>query len=137
MGRLRRTSWGGPSNHGACNRIDAEAVMFPQALQELFQWLERTMKISSKAYLKLKANTVVLRAMRTRPTLAKAQANVAALQDVLHMTSSHVRTATCERDRAPRGLIAGARINVVARLHPRRYTFRNSERPQHVFCKPS
>ena len=72
-----------------------------QALDALFQWIEDTLKVSSDALDKLKAKKAALRAMRTPPTLARAQANVDALQEVLHMTRARVRfvrkalTSTC------------------------------------------
>ena len=63
-----------------------------QALDDLFQWIECTLEITSNALDKLKANKAAVRALQTPPTLAKAQANVAALQEVFHMTRPQVRS---------------------------------------------
>ena len=62
-----------------------------QALDDLFNWIECTLKVSSDALDKLKAQKAALRALRTPPTLAKAQANVDALQEIFHMTRAQAR----------------------------------------------
>ena len=62
----------------------------------MLQWLEQELKVSSSAFRKLKAAPAKLQALRPRPTLAVAQANVAALKDVLYMSTPQVRpTAFC------------------------------------------
>ena len=63
----------------------------------MLQWLEQELKVSSNAFRKLKADTAKLEALRPRPTLAVAQANVAALEEVLHMSRPqvHLRSSCC------------------------------------------
>ena len=63
----------------------------------MLQWLEQELKVSSNAFRKLKADTAKLEALRPRPTLAVAQANVAALEEVLHMSTPQVLSGhTCD-----------------------------------------
>ena len=59
----------------------------------MLEWLEQELKVSSKEFRKLKAVPVKLEALRPRPTLTVAQANVAALKEVLHMSTPQVLSA--------------------------------------------
>ena len=69
-----------------------------QELVELFYWLKDDLKISSKAFSKLQSDAAALQAVRLPISLATARANVAALQEVLHMTLDQVRFRAAEMD---------------------------------------
>ena len=60
------------------------------------------MKASNRAITKLKEKRAALHAMKVQPTRAVAQANVATLKEVLHMSNKQVRRRVCAcSSRAP------------------------------------
>ena len=61
-----------------------------QGVSELLHWLEKDLEVSSNEFSKIKADPAKLEALQPRPTLAVAQANVAALEEVLHMDRPQV-----------------------------------------------
>ena len=58
----------------------------------MLDWLENEINVSNKAMQKLQHNRAALHAMKVQPTLAVGKANVAALQQLLHISDKQVRS---------------------------------------------
>ena len=59
----------------------------------MLDWLEKEINVSNKAMQKLQHNRAALHAMKVQPTPVVGKANLAALQQLFHISDKQVRSS--------------------------------------------